>query len=77
MSEVLQRHAEAVAFAKEHMAECVNEILEWQRTSILRDGKVRQLAQLCNHGAGTGLSVAQSLVERAAYEFIDQLGYHS
>jgi len=62
--------SEAQAFAKEHLAECAAEIIEWQDTAILRDGRVRELAAKCdkfiaNHDA---LRVAESFINRAAVE---------
>ncbi|MES2323239.1 MAG: hypothetical protein V4633_13325 [Pseudomonadota bacterium] len=57
-------------FAEDNLRECCIEIIEWQDTAILRDGKVRELAALCstfisNHD---GLRVAESYVSRAAIQ---------
>jgi len=57
-------------FAKSNLQECCAELIEWQDTAILRDGKVRELTALCstfiaNHD---GLRVAESFVNRAAIE---------
>jgi hypothetical protein len=69
---------DAKAYAALHIAEMVEEMIEFQDSGILKDGKVRQLAEICRIFAATSnLSVAQSLVTRAAYDFISQLGYHS
>jgi hypothetical protein len=61
----------AKSYAKENLTECCEEILEWQSTSVLRAGKVRELANvlrpLVTHDA---LRVAESLVMKAAMEKI-------
>jgi hypothetical protein len=60
---------DARLFAKTHLSELAAEIIEWQDTAILRDGRMRELAVLClplesNHS----LKLAESLVARAAME---------
>lgn len=70
MSDIMQFRVEAQAFAAEHLAECAAELIEWQDTAILRDGRVRELAAKCekfisNHDS---LPVAESLINRAAVE---------
>lgn len=36
----------AETFARQHVAECAAELLEWSDTGFLRDGKVRELAKI-------------------------------
>ncbi len=57
-------------FAKLHLTACCAELLEWQDTAILCDGRVRELAALCNTFVGNhdGLRVAESFINRAAVE---------
>ena len=57
-------------FAKLHLAACCAELLEWQDAAILCDGRVRELAALCNTFVGNhdGLRVAESFINRAAVE---------
>ena len=56
------------AYAAEHVAELSAELLEWHDTSILCDGKVRELARMCSEfvDKSDALPVAKSMVERAA-----------
>ena len=61
----------AKSYAKDHLTECCEEIIEWRSTSVLREGRVRELAKvlrpLVEHDA---LGVAESLVVRAAMDRI-------
>lgn len=41
------KQARATAFATEHLAACAADILEWERTSVLPDGRMRELITLC------------------------------
>lgn len=72
MSDIKQFRTEAEAFAKQHLSECSAELMEWQDTAILRDGKVRELALMCNRftDGHSSLRVAESFVNRAAHEFV-------
>lgn len=65
---------ESEKFAADHLRECAEELLEWSDTAILRDGKVRELAQLCAVWAGhhDALAIAESLIKRAALQFVSQ-----
>jgi hypothetical protein len=58
-------------FAREHLKELVAEIIEWQDTALLRDGRVRELAAIIrtvsDHHA---LKIAESAVTRAAMEHV-------
>jgi hypothetical protein len=58
-------------FARENLQECAVEILEMKATGVLRDGKVRQLAEICACFVGTAsaaLSVAEAIVNAAALQ---------
>ncbi|EJO27584.1 hypothetical protein [Achromobacter marplatensis] len=58
-------------FAAKHVAELAAEIIEWQGTAILRDGKLRELAQMAAQAAGEkSLPVAERFATRAALEHI-------
>lgn len=59
-----------VEFAVEHLSECASELLEWSSTSLLRDGKLRELSEMCRAwGCGAeALSVAESIVQKVALE---------
>lgn len=70
MSDLKKYRDECKAFAIAHLKECCAELSEWQDTAVLRDGRVRQLANLCskfisNHD---GLRVAESFINRAAID---------
>jgi len=61
-------------FAEKHVAELASEIVEWQDSSTLKEGKLRELAAMCASWAGANyaMSVAQSLATRAALESAKQ-----
>lgn len=60
----------AEEFAKGNASECAAEIINWQDTAILKDGKVRNLAVLCAKyvGGDHALQAAESLIHRACME---------
>ncbi len=60
----------AEEFAKGNASECAAEIINWQDTAILKDGKVRDLAVLCAKyvGGDHALRAAESLIHRACME---------
>lgn len=51
------------AFAEANLPELCAELTEWQDTAVLRDGKMRQLAQLCTFVSHGKLTQAERLVE--------------
>lgn len=67
--EIEAAREEAVKFAREHAQELAVELLEWSETSVLRHGRVRELAKnleaLDRHHS---LKLAQSFAEHAALE---------
>lgn len=67
--EIKAAREEAVKFAREHAKELAVELLEWSETSVLRHGRVRELAKnleaLDRHHS---LKLAQSFAEHAALE---------
>jgi hypothetical protein len=66
-------HAEK--FAKQHIVEISDEMIEWRNTSILRNGRVRELSRMLTPLADLyALSVAESYAQRAAFEFVVQQG---
>lgn len=71
MADILKFRRDAQAFAKAHLSECAAELIEWQNTAILRDGRVRELAKLCQQFMcnNDDLRVAESFINRAAVEF--------
>lgn len=65
----------AEEFAKEHIVVISEEMLEWQKTTLLRDGRVRELARFLGPLADSHvLSVAESYARSAAFEFVVQQG---
>jgi hypothetical protein len=58
---------EAEVFARQHVREIAREIIEWQDTALLRQGRLRELAAICNGITRThALSVAEALAVREA-----------
>ena len=60
----------SIQFARDNLKECAQEVIEWHDTAILRDGKVRELAKMCNEWASgvDDLRLAERIVERVALE---------
>lgn len=59
----------ATAYAREHARELAAELLEWSDTTLLCDGRVRELARMLQVlDAAHALTLARSFAERAALE---------
>jgi hypothetical protein len=66
---------EAEKFATQNIIEICQEMLEWRSTSLLKNGRVRELSRILTPLADSyALSVAESYAQRAAYEFVVQHG---
>lgn len=66
-SEELQAARErAEEFCSLHLVQCCRELAEWGKTSVLCDGKVRELAQLFSYAGHSALSLAEAEVKRQA-----------
>lgn len=63
-----QKQANARIFALAHLAECCAEIVEMQSTSILRDGRVRELAKMYDFAGDSALILAENEVKRLAMQ---------
>lgn len=70
MNNNFEKLEEAKRFAKDNLEECCRELIEWHDSSVLRDGKVRELAKILSFTGHVTLSVAESLIKRVAYEHI-------
>ena len=54
-------------YAKQHIYECAEEIIEWRNTCILRSGRVRAIATMIQPLVGDkSLNVAESIVTHHA-----------
>ncbi|MEI2416149.1 hypothetical protein V8Z80_08185 [Orrella sp. JC864] len=63
--------AAAKAFAQRHYVELAAEELEWQDTALLRNGRMRELAEMLKPIAGHDpLVLAKNLTHRAALEAV-------
>lgn len=67
---IVEDHKAMQAFAREHLRECAEELLEWSDTGRLRDGRVRELARMCWWGQEHYLQVAENTIKCAALEFV-------
>lgn len=57
----------AKQFAKEHLSECAAELLVWHSTSLLKDGRVRELARMLRPiHSSDALQGAELYINRAA-----------
>lgn len=63
-----QQQAAARVFALAHLAECCAEIVEMQATSILREGRVRELAKMFSFAGDSALTLAENEVKRLAMQ---------
>lgn len=67
MTEEELKLKEAEEFAHKHVREIAAEIIEWQNTSILRSGRLRELADICSYITSThALNFAEGLAVREA-----------
>jgi hypothetical protein len=58
------QQAQATAFATEHLAACAVDIIEWERTSVLPDGRMRELITLCAFVGSSRQAYAKDEVTR-------------
>lgn len=62
---------EARAFAKAHAVELATELIKWQDTGLLIDGRLRELALIWSKIDSTGaLSLAENTASRAALDML-------
>jgi hypothetical protein len=60
---------QARALVRENLRQCCEEVLQWHDTTILPDGRVREVTNLLEPVMGANaLGVAENLVTRAALE---------
>lgn len=59
---------QARCFVRQHLGQCVAELVEWKETALLRQGRLRELADLCGWAAPDNMSVAEFLVVKAALD---------
>lgn len=63
--------AQCEAFAAQHVATLAAELIEWQDTAILREGKLRELAAMSRPFSSThDLQVAEMMTNRAALNMV-------
>lgn len=70
MSKHHESHAAMEKFVNEHLRELCAELVEWQDTSLLRQGRLRELAALCTFDPDGQLRQAERMTERAAIRAI-------
>lgn len=77
VDELKIRQREADEFCVAHLMECCRELVEWSRTGILCEGKVRKLATMfahCSDSEMTQLRIAERTVQMAAVELVGLRG---
>lgn len=57
-------------FVNEHLRELCAELVEWQDTGRLRQGRLRELAALCTFDPNGHIRLAERMTERAAIRAI-------
>lgn len=70
MVDLNKLRSDSVSFAQRHLVECAKELVEWRETSLLCNGRVRELGRMCSEFVGKdhGLKMAESLVKNAALD---------
>jgi len=67
------QQARATAFATEHLAACAADIIEWERTSVLPDGRMRELITLCAFVGSSRQAYAKDEVTRQVLrQYVEQ-----
>lgn len=70
-SGVIAIRGEARAFAATHVRALAAELVEWQDTGLLADGKLRELAAIWAQGdESNAISLAESTATRAALDAV-------
>lgn len=46
MSDPLSFYKQAESLARENLQQCAREVMEWRKTGILQDGKIREMEKL-------------------------------
>lgn len=61
-------------FAAQNLKQCCVEILKWENTGSLRDGKLRELAKITKTiSPHQSLSIAEAIVKDEAFKYIVSL----
>ena len=70
-TEVIAIRDEARAFAATHVRALAAELIEWQDTGLLTNGKLRELAAIWSKGdESNAMSLAESTATRAALDAV-------
>lgn len=70
-SEVIEVRNEALAFAATHVKSLAAELVEWQDTGLLPEGKLRVLASIwAKIDESNAMSLAESTATRAALDAV-------
>lgn len=70
--DIKAKKQESIEFARRHLQECAGELLTWQDTGTLPDGKMRELARMCAAWTdeSNALSIAEHTVQREALRYL-------
>lgn len=66
--ELIEQRDKAIEFCNANLIECCTELLEWQRTGLLQDGKVRELCKMLYFSGHSAMALAEEFVKTAAME---------
>lgn len=71
--------AQAEAFIKAHIYECVKELIELEETGLIKEGgRIRELSSILQHVKSNPLSLAESMVKSAAFRaLINHIDWHN
>lgn len=66
---------QSIQFASDNLKQCIDELIEMKETGILKNGKVRELSELCKlwHGTINHIGMAESIIKDCAFEYISKL----
>ena len=64
----------AIQLVNENLQECCEEMLEWHDTAILREGKIREIGEICKELSDYGyLRIVESYIFTAALRKIAEI----
>ena len=69
MSFIEQREI-GYTFCRENLVELCNELLEWQKTGLLCNGKVRELSELFKFADNSAMPMAEETIKTEAMKQI-------
>lgn len=64
---------QAKQFCRSNLKQCCDDMADWDKTGVLRNGKLRELSDLCSFAGHSDLAVAKGIVTMEAIRFVSGL----